>query len=252
MFMRVEKTGRATRYVLEPTRACLPSLRLRSQVVGYPVVLSHTNKWMPPKCHPHHQHLAPIQSNHCKPIPRARLCENWQEMQASAGDPVNTHMCYYEKEWGAAGAAEMLRRFMNEHATVLRTVYNVTSCEHHYPARAYVTNTHRGLAPDDLHSDVAEADCHEPGDLTDEDPRFLTVLAYPHTNWQPHWQGHTEFAAANCSHAAQVSLFEPPALANGADLAVCPACSVFQHDRALGRKLPAVLRIAPMPGLTLS
>eukprot|EP00928_Gymnodinium_smaydae_P081315 TRINITY_DN64863_c0_g1_i1.p1 TRINITY_DN64863_c0_g1~~TRINITY_DN64863_c0_g1_i1.p1 ORF type:complete len:267 (+),score=20.90 TRINITY_DN64863_c0_g1_i1:48-848(+) len=170
---------------------------------GYRVTLGNTSKWIP-----------------------SRMCSKWEDMSVGPGDPVNSEMCDYAREYGDSSANRMLKEFFDEYKAMLHDVYNVTSCIHKDPPRAYVTKTYLGLAPDDLHGDIDGEDCLPVSTRKRTDPLFLTVLTYPHERWLAKWEGHTEFVDRDCTDPAQ-------------------------YDRDLGRSLPAVLRIAPLPGRTI-
>ena len=78
-----------------------------------------------------------------------------------------------------------------------------------------------GYHPDVYHHDVdksaADGGCSAERERS---PTSVTILAYPHEEWEPWWGGATEFAATDCTTKTDAS--EPP-----------------------------VLRVAPLPGRTV-
>ena len=200
----------------------LRDVQLFEVVKGLHVMVAPGSEWLP--------RTATQQST-----TQLRECDmgsDWVAMSAASGLPTNSYSC----TWGSADAEAMLENFWKEHGAAVSAAFGISHCEHRGPAapgygaaydgaaerKVFTTCLHRGLAPDQLHADG----CLDAADASRDGPHFITVISYPHAEWDSTWLGHTEWAARRCGDREM-------------------------FDTALGEKTNASLRVAPLGGRTV-
>lgn len=144
----------------------------------------------------------------------------WDHMYASTHDRVvNAYRCTFPSPTADA----LLEAHMHHLGPFLRTFFNISECAHRKVQalnRAYVTAIHASMPPDTLHADMCDVPFFR---RRPSGTNFFTLLSWPHDRWDRTWGGHVEFAALDCTSAADGS-------------------------RRLSGMIPAALRVLPRPG----
>jgi len=157
-------------------------------------------------------------------------CAKWKDLASTALSTVpNAKKCDYSlnEHKSAKTHSSMLNDFLDEHSKTMKEAFGLSNCWHKTmligQTKAWTTCVKEGYEPDEFHDDQ----CPGAGE-----PRYLTVISYPHDVWDAEWGGSTEIAAQVCKQIPTVGDLKSKT-----------------EVRAGSSKV--VLRVYPMPGTTL-
>lgn len=131
-------------------------------------------------------------------------CSEWQETRSSAFLPVTAYSCADADVNTREGekASKLLELFTRDLsvAAVLGDVYGMdaSTCQH-VREGVLISVQHRNMTPDTFHPDLCT------GDQVPATHKGITVVVYPHDQWDPTWGGQFELQGPTDEPVAMVS-----------------------------------------------